>query len=528
MSDDYKMRYNPETGEWIAPQEEKPAEEVSAQDKAAEVASAEVASAEVASAKAQESSALAEEAPKESVEQIIRQAEETSSPYFERINEPEAAPAEAKKESKKAAKQKKQKAPKEPRQKKGMGFFGKAVAAVFLAVIFGAVAGGTFYGVCYYTGVWDKNEQQVENTTPVNLQLPDTETKIDFKAVPDEGGEIRLINSDTIQVISTDVSEMVEQVIPAMVTIVNTGYEGYDFWGRSYASQSSGTGVIVGQNDTELLIATNNHVSKDSTKLEITFVDGTTATAKVKGADAGMDLAVLTVALDELSKETKEAIVVAQLGDSDSLKLGQPAVVIGNALGIGISVTDGIISGLNREMTTEDGKTGTFIQTDAAVNHGNSGGALLNIKGEVIGIVSNKIDGESVEGMGYAIPISAASPIIAELSVVRTELVPEEEQGYLGVSLQTVTEEARAYYGMPDGAYIYNVVENSGAEVAGLRKGDVITKLEGITIYSGAGAREVLQHYRIGEEVTVKYSRLEEGEYVNHEVKVVLGAAPTK
>ena len=549
MSDNFEINYNPETGEWITPAKDDAAESVK---ESVEAATAEVEKAtEAVAAEAQKPSeavaaevtSATEEAAVKSdaeVKQIIQQAEATTSPYFDHMNAQEEAPAQEKKGRVKAAKQKKQKAPKEPKQKKRMGFFGKAVAAVFLAAIFGGVAGGTFYGVCRYTGVFDQkpvvidasesktsttsggNPSGLSEVKPEDLGLPS-----DLTIWYGDGTEARLVNSGSVQVISSDISEMVEQVIPAMVTIVNTGRETYDFWYGAYTPQSSGTGVIIGENETELLIVTNNHVAKDAVKLEITFVDDSTATAVVKGKDADMDLAVLAVPLESLSEETRNAIVVAQLGDSDSLKLGQPAVVIGNALGIGISVTDGIISGLNREMTTEDGKTGTFIQTDAAVNHGNSGGALLNIKGEVIGIVSNKIDGESVEAMGYAIPISAASPIIEDLMnrVTRKDVVAAEEQGYLGVQLQTITDEARSYYGMPEGAYVYNVFEGSGAYEAGIRKGDVITKLEGTTIYSNSSAREILQYYRQGEEVTVKYSRMENGEYVSHEVTVVLGGA---
>ncbi|MBR3470124.1 MAG: trypsin-like peptidase domain-containing protein [Lachnospiraceae bacterium] len=549
MSDNFEIKYNPETGEWITPAKDDAAESVK---ESVEAATAEVEKAtEAVAAEAQKPSeavaaevaSATEEAPVKSdaqVQQIIQQAEATTSPYFDHMNAQEEAPAQEKKGRVKAAKQKKQKAPKEPKQKKRMGFFGKAVAAVFLAAIFGGVAGGTFYGVCRYTGVFDQkpvvidasesktsttsggNPSGLSEVKPEDLGLPS-----DLTIWYGDGTEARLVNSGSVQVISSDISEMVEQVIPAMVTIVNTGRETYDIWYGPYTPQSSGTGVIIGENETELLIVTNNHVAKDAVKLEITFVVDSTATAVVKGKDADMDLAVLAVPLESLSEETRNAIVVAQLGDSDSLKLGQPAVVIGNALGIGISVTDGIISGLNREMTTEDGKTGTFIQTDAAVNHGNSGGALLNIKGEVIGIVSNKIDGDSVEAMGYAIPISAASPIIEDLMnrVTRKEVVAAEEQGYLGVQLQTITDEARTYYGMPEGAYVYNVFEGSGAYEAGIRKGDVITKLEGTTIYSNTSAREILQYYRQGEEVTVKYSRMENGEYVSHEVTVVLGGA---
>lgn len=549
MSDNFEIKYNPETGEWITPAKDDAAESVK---ESVEAATAEVEKAtEAVAAEAQKPSeavaaevaSATEEAPVKSdaqVQQIIQQAEATTSPYFDHMNAQEEAPAQEKKGRVKAAKQKKQKAPKEPKQKKRMGFFGKAVAAVFLAAIFGGVAGGTFYGVCRYTGVFDQkpvvidaSESKTSTTSGGNpsglseVKPEDPDLPSDLTLWYGEGTEARLVNSGSVQVISSDISEMVEQVIPAMVTIVNTGKETYDFWYGAYTPQSSGTGVIIGENETELLIVTNNHVAKDAVKLEITFVDDSTATAVVKGKDADMDLAVLAVPLESLSEETRNAIVVAQLGDSDSLKLGQPAVVIGNALGIGISVTDGIISGLNREMTTEDGKTGTFIQTDAAVNHGNSGGALLNIKGEVIGIVSNKIDGESVESMGYAIPISAASPIIEDLMnrVTRKDVVAAEEQGYLGVQLQTITDEARTYYGMPEGAYVYNVFEGSGAYEAGIRKGDVITKLEGTTIYSNSSAREILQYYRQGEEVTVKYSRMENGEYVSHEVTVVLGGA---
>ena len=507
MSDDnvYSgMNFDPYTGERLTPQEEKPAEA------------------------AQEVTSVPEK-PEEKVE-VVAEAELVVTPASE---EPAAEQEdlltktmrELKEEEKVQKKARKTK--KERSEKKGGGFFRKALAAAVLAVIFGAAAGGTFYGICKYTGLLKNMEGQ---TTIASNQIAEDQAKqlpaLKAELTEKSEGEVKLVNSDNIQVISTDVSDMVEQVIPAMVTIVNTGKDAYDFWGRTYASQSSGTGVIIGENETELLIVTNHHVAKDAKQLDITFIDDVTVQAKVKGMDSDMDLAVLAVSLEDIPEETKNAIVIAQLGDSDSLKLGQPAVVIGNALGIGISVTDGIISGLNREMTTEDGKTGTFIQTDAAVNHGNSGGALLNIKGEVIGIVSNKIDGESVEGMGYAIPISAASPIIAELiqRQTRTDVVNAEEQGYLGVRLQSVTAEAREYYDLPEGGYVYYVSEGSGAQKAGIQKGDVITKIEKMSVTSNAEAREILQYYKQGEEVLVTYSRMENGEYVSHEVTVVLGA----
>ncbi len=466
-------------------------------------------------------------------ESVVRQTPATSA-YFDRVSEAPVRENNDKwadvyaKEMNKGRKAKSVKKAKEKKQ--GGGFFKKAAAAAALAVIFGGVAGGTFYGICAATGVWEKNAAaNVPAVIEVKPALEQDKPVVKPKDITQiiEGGEISIANPESVQLVTTDMSEMVEEVIPAMVTILNTGEEERDWWGRSYTPQGGGTGVIIGENETELLIVTNYHVARDSKKLEITFIDDTTLEAKVKGMDPDMDLAVLAVSLNDLSGETKSKIVIAKLGDSDNLKLGQPAVVIGNALGYGISVTDGVISALNREMTTEDGNKGTFIQTDAAVNHGNSGGALVNIKGELIGIVSNKMQGESVEGMGYAIPISAASPIIKELMEyqMRTDLVAEDEQGYLGVKLQNVSDEASVYYGLPEGGYVYYVVEGSGAEKAGIKKGDVITKIEKTRISSNADARALLQYYKQGEEVTVYYSRLEDGEYVSHEVKVTLGAA---
>lgn len=458
----------------------------------------------------------------------------TANAYFDRVSE---APVRENNDrwadvyAQEMNKGRKAKSVKKAKEKKqGGGFFKKAAAAAALAVIFGGVAGGTFYGICAATGVWEKNAAVnmpalIENQPAVEQDKPVVKPKDITQTI--EGGSISIANPDNVQLVTTDMSEMVEEVIPAMVTILNTGEEERDWWGRSYTPQAGGTGVIIGENETELLIVTNHHVARDSKKLEITFIDNTTLEAKVKGMDQSMDLAVLSVNLKDVSEETKSKIVIAKLGDSDNLKLGQPAVVIGNALGYGISVTDGVISALNREMTTEDGVKGTFIQTDAAVNHGNSGGALVNIKGELIGIVSNKMQGESVEGMGYAIPISAASPIIKELMEyqLRTELVAEDEQGYLGVRMQSVSDEAREYYGLPEGGYVLYVAEGSGADKAGIKKGDVITRIEKMRVTSNADARSILQYYKQGEEVTVCYSRLEDGEYVSHEVKVLLGSA---
>ncbi|MBO4515700.1 MAG: trypsin-like peptidase domain-containing protein [Lachnospiraceae bacterium] len=507
-NNDMIMKYNPMTGERIVPEE-------SETSKPAETEETKIA------AEWKDETATDWEAKSESAEKVEEVNREASSVK----TEDKWADVYAESSGKK------QKAKKERKAKQGGGFFKKALAAVVLAIIFGAVAGGTFYGICRYTGIFDQNTTVTVPVAWDNTEKKEGTSEPKTELTQSSGNqEVKMVNSDNIQLITTDMSEMVQEVIPAMVTILNTGEPEYDFWGRTYTPQSGGTGVIIGENETELLIVTNHHVAVDAKQLDITFVDNTVVQARVKGMDSDMDLAVLSVALKDISEETKSKIAIAKIGDSNSLKLGQPAVVIGNALGYGISVTDGVISALNREMTTEDGNVGTFIQTDAAVNHGNSGGALVNVKGELIGIVSSKLQGESVEGMGYAIPISEASPIIQELMEyqTRTEIVAAEEQGYLGVNLQRVTDEARAYYGLPEGGYVYYVAEDSGAAKAGLKKGDVVTKIEKQKVTSNADAREILQYYHIGEEVTICYSRLEDGEYVSHEATVVLGAAQSK
>lgn len=234
--------------------------------------------------------------------------------------------------------------------------------------------------------------------------------------------------------------------------------------------------------------------------LEVTFIDGSVAQAYIKGTDAEMDLAVIAVPLENLSQETKSAITIATMGDSDDLKLGTPVIAIGNALGYGQSVTSGIISALNREVTMEDGTVGTFIQTDTAINPGNSGGALLNINGEVIGINSNKIASSQVEGMGYAIPISSASPIIADLleRQTRTEKVAAEEAGYMGIEMQDVTDEIAAMLGIPQGVFVINVQEGTAAQQAGIQHGDIIIKFDGQRVSTRSELKQLVGYYRAG------------------------------
>lgn len=329
--------------------------------------------------------------------------------------------------------------------------------------------------------------------------------------------------------VESDVSNVVEKVMPAMVSIVNNFTETANVFGQQYTQEeaASGSGIIVGKTDDELLIVSNNHVVESADTLTVTFIDGSEAQAQVKGLDSDMDLAVIAVSLNDLSDDTKNAITVATLGSSDDLKLGEPVIAIGNALGYGQSVTNGIVSALNREITLENGSTGTFIQTNAAINPGNSGGALLNMNGEVIGINSNKIGGTAVEGMGYAIPITSASPIIADLMERQTRTkVAEDEVGYIGISPQEVTSQISQMYNMPEGIYVVSVEEGSAAANAGIMKGDIITKFDGSSISSYSDLQKMLQYYAAGDSVTITVQRPQNGEYVSVELNLTLGSRP--
>ena len=335
-------------------------------------------------------------------------------------------------------------------------------------------------------------------------------------------------STQTVTAVVTDVTNVVEEVMPSVVSITNTSVITQSFWGQQFQSenQSSGSGIIVGENDTELLIVTNNHVISDSTELKIQFIDGSIADAKVKGTDANMDLAVIAVSLDSLSNETISNISIAVLGDSESLKVGEPAIAIGNALGYGQSVTTGVISALNRQIVMgEDGSTtGTLIQTDAAINPGNSGGALLNVRGEVVGINSNKIGGSTIEGMGYAIPISNARPIIEELMNRETkDKVDVAKKGYLGISGLNVTTDVSTMYGMPEGVYVAQVY-NGGAYEAGILKGDIITAFDGSSVRTMEDLQGYLEYYEAGESVMVTIQRLGANGYVEQQLLVTLTA----
>lgn len=407
--------------------------------------------------------------------------------------------------------------------KKHGGYFRKAMVSVSLGLFFGLFAGIGFYAVQQGTGMLKTGT----DTAVVGEVASEAAT---------ESSQSTSQLATNVTYVESDVSDVVEKVMPAMVSIVNNFTETANVFGQQYTQEeaASGSGIIVGKTDDELLIVSNNHVVESADTLTVTFIDGSEAQAQVKGLDSDMDLAVIAVSLNDLSDDTKNAITVATLGSSDDLKLGEPVIAIGNALGYGQSVTNGIVSALNREITLENGSTGlengstgTFIQTNAAINPGNSGGALLNMNGEVIGINSNKIGGTAVEGMGYAIPITSASPIIADLMERQTRTkVAEDEVGYIGISRQEVTSQISQMYNMPEGIYVVSVEEGSAAANAGIMKGDIITKFDGSSISSYSDLQKTLQYYAAGDSATITVQRPQNGEYVSVELNLTLGSRP--
>ena len=412
-----------------------------------------------------------------------------------------------------------------PKKKKKVG---KAIAVVLLTcvVITGSAIGGFYIGNHLFS-----KELATANVIPeiMDKQEKEKETIRETESVQPQISESGIESTQTVTAVVTDVTNVVEAVMPSVVSITNKSVITQNFWGQQFQSenQSSGSGIIVGENETELLVVTNNHVISDATELSVQFIDGSVVNAKVKGTDANMDLAVIAIALDSLDSNTKANISIAVLGDSESLKVGEPAIAIGNALGYGQSVTTGVISALNRQIAmSEDGSTtGMLIQTDAAINPGNSGGALLNVKGEVVGINSNKIGGSTIEGMGYAIPISNAKPIIEELMNRETkDKVDETKKGYLGISGLDVTSDVSAAYGMPEGVYVAQVYNDGGAAVAGMMKGDVITAFDGTTVKTMEDLQGCLEYYAIGETVLVTIQRPNAGGYVEQRLQVTLGA----
>lgn len=396
--------------------------------------------------------------------------------------------------------------PKAPKPKKG---YAKKVALVVgAAVLFGAVGGVTMQGTSYLTGkLLGKNTKSTVGTTKTvsNAKL-----------------------TTSTSTVTSDVSDIVENTLPSIVSITNMSVqEVQNFFGgiSQQESESAGSGIIISQNDSELLVVTNNHVVEGSDTLTVTFNDGNSVEAQIKGTDSARDLAVVAVPLDKISDDTMNAIKVATLGDSDSLKVGEPAIAIGNALGYGQSVTTGIVSATGR---TIDGFDGEYIQTDAAINPGNSGGALLNMQGQVIGINSAKLASTEVEGMGYAIPVSTASPIFEDLMNRQTRTkVSSDQAAALGIKGQTVDSSIAEAYGIPQGVYVAEVEKGSAAEKAGITSGSVITKFDGTSVKSMDDLKSQLEYYAAGETVDLVVKIADNGSYVEKSLTITLDKADT-
>ncbi len=416
--------------------------------------------------------------------------------------------------------------------KKHLGVCAAAVVAV-------GILSGTVYGL---------NSQSAAETSE-RVTLGSEEEAVSFGDVTDSvedtasasalEGEIEEIPTQTEAEESLpNIKKVAQDVMPAIVAITSISRENIQFFGREYTqdTENSGSGIIVGKSDTELLIATNNHVVNGAEDLTVCFSvdmddeadeDDKLVSAQVKGTDSSLDLAVVAVKLEDITSEVADKIGIVQLGDSDEVQVGEWAVAIGNALGYGQSVTFGIISALNREVTvsTDNGMvTNSMIQTDAAINFGNSGGALLDMQGRLIGINSAKAAETGVEGMGYAIPINTAKPIIEELMNQTTRtIVDEDKAGALGVVPVDVSEEARQIYNIPAGAFVYELTENSAAEAAGIRQGDIITKLDKSSISSKSELLNKIQYYEAGETVDVTVKRAGNDGYEEKVISVTLG-----
>lgn len=394
--------------------------------------------------------------------------------------------------------------------------FLKAIGFTAVALLFGVLVGAGVHGYNYLTRPDDT--ALVEEDTATNV--------IDIVEKDGSGGISTLPAKLSKDEVVTDVSDIVENVMPSIVAINSSGvYTDYDYWGRKYNQpiEGSGSGIIIGQNGSEILIVTNNHVIDGSNRVEIVFSDDTTADAVVKGAEAKSDLAVLAVELDDLTEETRDIIKVATLGNSDEVKPGQMAIAIGNALGYGQSVTVGYISAVDREVNIESVNM-NLIQTDAAINPGNSGGALLNLNGEVIGINSVKYASEAVEGMGYAIPITSALPMINEL--INREEVKVGEQGFLGLYIDSAIDVNELYaerFNMPIGIYVNDVVSNSPAEKAGLKQGHIITAIDNQKVETIEELLDFLSYRKAGDEIKLVISELENGAYIEKNLVITLG-----
>lgn len=416
--------------------------------------------------------------------------------------------------------QKKEKKAKKVREKKPMTVGKKWAALVAMALVFGLIAGGTMFGVNAAGNYLAGNDSSSDEVGQTQTTASDSNS-----SSSDGSGQ-------------GTVAEVAKNAMPSVVTISTMSVEEMrSFFGgtQQYEVQGAGTGVIVGENDTELLIATNNHVVEGATSLSVGFIDEESVEGEVKGTDVNNDLAVVAVKLSDIPEDTMNQIKTATVGDSDDLQLGDQVVAIGNALGYGQSVTSGYVSALDRDLTLTD-QSGTtinstgLIQTDAAINEGNSGGALLNMKGELIGIneakSSSTSTGAAVDNIGFAIPIDKAEESLQQLMNLKTrEKVDASQASYLGIRGEDVSAEASELYGIPTGVVITEVVENGPADQAGVKKGDILTELDGRSISSMAQLQDVLQYYAAGETVDLVVQRSDNGEYQAQTLSITLGSA---
>lgn len=436
----------------------------------------------------------------------------------------------------------------------------KVVILCVVLLVFGLLAGaGTTYTISKLTNMKESYSDNVQDKIDeIKNELTGEDDEADVEdedaaeaeeavadaediAAPDENLPIQTPEDalTTASEKTMDVAEIVQKCLPSVVAITNKGEtEIRSMWGNfKQESQSSGSGVIIGQTDTELLILTNYHVVEDSEQLSVVFSweedqenvdERNIITAQIKDYDSARDIAVIAIAMDSLEQVTVEHITVASIGNSDDLMLGQQVVAIGNALGYGQSVTTGIVSAMNRtvEAGSQIGSANKYIQTDAAINPGNSGGALFNMNGELIGINSAKIATSTVEGMGYAIPISTIMENVENMMNSETKTaLPEEERGVLGISVIDVTSDINQSYGMPIGVYISDTAKGAGADKAGLKKGDIITAVNGKTVSDTAALKNYLSYYAAGETVTVTIQRQSDDGYAAKDVEVVLSEA---
>lgn len=402
-------------------------------------------------------------------------------------------------------------------RKKG-STFKRIVGISAAALLFGTIAGGTMFGVNNLATSLMETE---EESTEFSKKVPEV-SSVELK---EASTAVTTANNSSSAL--ADVSPIAESAMPSVVAIKGTtSVETYSWFGegQTYDTPSSGSGIIIGKNDTELLVVTNNHVVEDTKDLSVVFIDNEEVKASVKGRDSENDIAIIAVKLEDIKSETLEKIAVARMGDSDELKVGQGVVAIGNALGYGQSVTVGYVSAIDREVTTKDSSIKNLLQTDAAINPGNSGGALLNMSGEVIGINTAKYASTEVEGMGYAIPISKVKDIISELSSkeTRSDKVDENNQGYLGIQGKNIGEDVAEAYDMPRGIYVYKIVENSLAADSDLREKDIITKVDSQSVRNMEELKDILSYYKSGEKVKLTVQRLKDSEYEEKEIEITL------